>query len=107
MFLTELSASRGLDFTCAALSSNVAKSSEELADSFRTAYGSTLKPYHSFLVKPIFSAAMSACPYRKDFYAKLGEDPEKVQSEMRVYLAGLEKVVGLLKTFLDSKEAKW
>jgi hypothetical protein len=50
---------------------------------------------------------MSACPYRKDFYAKLGSEEAKVQSELRVYLAGLEKIVALLKTFLDSKEAKW
>jgi hypothetical protein len=26
------------------------------------------------MVKPIFSAAMSATPYRKDFYGKLGSD---------------------------------
>ncbi|EXV00979.1 glycolipid transfer protein (GLTP) [Metarhizium robertsii] len=98
---------RGLDFTCIALSSNVAKPSEELADSFRGAYGQTLKPHHSFLVKPVFSAAMSACPYRKDFYAKLGQDSGKVQDDLRVYLAALEKVVGILKGFLDSKDAKW
>uniref|UniRef100_A0A1Y1KMB0 Glycolipid transfer protein domain-containing protein n=1 Tax=Photinus pyralis TaxID=7054 RepID=A0A1Y1KMB0_PHOPY len=98
---------RGLEFTCIALSSNIAKSSEELADSFRGAYGQTLKPHHSFLVKPVFSAAMSACPYRKDFYAKLGQDSGKVQDDLRVYLAALEKIVGILKGFLDSKEAKW
>lgn len=50
---------------------------------------------------------MSACPYRKDFYAKLGEDPEKVAEELRVWLAALEKVIAILKGFLDRKEAKW
>jgi len=98
---------RGLEFTCIALSSNVAKDSEELSESFRTAYGTTLKPHHSFVVKPIFSAAMSACPYRKDFYAKLGDDAEKVKLELRTYLMGLEKVVGILKGFVTSKDAKW
>jgi hypothetical protein len=98
---------RGLDFTCIALSQSVAKPSEELADSFRNAYGSTLKPHHSFLVKPIFSAAMSACPYRKDFYSKLGDNEDKVYSELRVYCAALEKIVGILKGFLASKDAKW
>ncbi|RYP73696.1 hypothetical protein DL769_004167 [Monosporascus sp. CRB-8-3] len=98
---------RGLDFTCIALSQNVAKPSEELADSFKNAYGATLKPHHSFLVKPVFSAALSACPYRKTFYEKLGSDEAKVQSELRVYLAALEKVVGILKGFQDRKEAKW
>lgn len=98
---------RGLEFTCLALSQNVAKPSEELADSFRGAYGSTLKPHHSFLVKPVFSAAMSACPYRKDFYTKLGSDDAKVQEELKEYLAALEKIVGVLKEFLASKEAQW
>ncbi|KJZ78066.1 hypothetical protein HIM_02703 [Hirsutella minnesotensis 3608] len=98
---------RGLEFTCIALSQNIAKSSEELADSFRGAYGQTLKPHHSFIVKPIFSAAMSACPYRKDFYSKLGSDDTKVQEDLRVYLAALDKIVGILKGFLDSKDAKW
>ncbi|EGR47896.1 uncharacterized protein TRIREDRAFT_22484 [Trichoderma reesei QM6a] len=97
---------RGLEFTCLALSANVAKPTEELADSFRTAYGSTLKPHHSFLIKPVFSAAMSACPYRKDFYTKLGSDQDKVVSDLRVYLASLEKIVGILKGFLDT-EGKW
>jgi hypothetical protein len=97
----------GLEFTCLALVQNVAKPSEELADSFRAAYGLTLKPHHSFLVKPIFSAAMGACPYRKDFYTKLGSDPSMVVSELATYLASLEKVVAILKTFLSSKDAKW
>ena len=85
----------------------MAKTAEELADSFRSAYTVTLKPHHSFLVKPIFSAAMSACPYRKDFYAKLGTDGDKVASQLRVYLAALDKIVGILKDFLARKESKW
>lgn len=107
MPLTIVSRTSGLEFTSLALSANVANPSEELADSFRTAYGSTLKPHHSFLVKPIFSAAMSACPYRNDFYTKLGDDQDKVSTDLRVYLAALEKIVGILKGFVDSKEAKW
>ncbi|KAI1403606.1 het-c [Hypoxylon fuscum] len=99
--------SRGLDFTCIALSQNLAQDSEELSTSFRNAYGSTLKPHHGILIKPVFSAAMSACPYRKDFYPKLGDDHAKVTSELRVYLAALEKIVGILKGFQSRKEAKW
>lgn len=59
------------------------------------------------MIKPIFSAAMSAVPYRKDFYTKLGEDPEKVAAELRIWLAALEKIIAILKGFLDSKAAKW
>ncbi|KAI6770937.1 hypothetical protein HG531_009792 [Fusarium graminearum] len=98
---------RGLDFTCQALERNVANSSEELADSFRTAYGNTLKPHHSFVVKPIFSAAMSAVPYRKDFYAKLGENPQQVEADLQTYLASFTKIVNILKTFINGPEGKW
>jgi hypothetical protein len=59
------------------------------------------------MVKPIFSAAMSAVPYRKDFYAKLGENPEQVQEELKAYLASFTKVVGILKKFINGPEAKW
>ncbi len=80
---------------------------KELSVSFRDAYGGTLKPHHSFMIKPIFSAAMSATPYRKDFYKKLGDDDTKVQAELETWLASLEKDVGVLKEFLARKEAKW
>ncbi|KAI1205789.1 het-c [Annulohypoxylon truncatum] len=98
---------RGLEFTCIALSQNIAQEAEELSTSFRNAYGSTLKPHHGILIKPVFSAAMSACPYRKDFYPKLGEDQASVASELRAYLAALENIVGILKGFQSRKEAKW
>ena len=49
---------------------------------------------------------MSACPYRKDFYAKLGADQDKVNAQLKEYLASLENIVNILKTFLDSKGIK-
>ncbi|SPO01405.1 probable het-c2 protein [Cephalotrichum gorgonifer] len=98
---------RGLEFTCLALQHNLQNPSSELADSFRNSYAGTLKPHHGFLVKPLFSAAMSACPYRKDFYTKLGDTPTKVEEELAAYLAALEQIVAILKAFVESKEAKW
>ena len=98
--------SRGLEFTCKGLANNVNVAADELSTSFRAAYDVTLKPHHSFLIKPIFSAAMSACPYRKDFYAKLGDDQDKVNAQLKEYLASLEKIVNILKSFLDSKGIK-
>ncbi|KAJ4376974.1 hypothetical protein N0V86_006412 [Didymella sp. IMI 355093] len=98
---------RGLDFTAQALRHNISNPNKELADSFRDAYGNTLKPHHSFVVKPLFSAAMSATPYRKDFYAKLGSDEPKVQQQLESYLSALEKIVATLNQFLARKEAKW
>ncbi|KKA26479.1 hypothetical protein TD95_005292 [Thielaviopsis punctulata] len=98
---------RGLDFTCKALQTSLGKPTQELADSFREAYAVTLKPHHSFLVKPIFSAAMSACPYRKDFFAKLGETPEIVSEKLKGYLESLAAIVAIMTAFLTSKQAKW
>ncbi|KAK2882410.1 hypothetical protein FQN49_000393 [Arthroderma sp. PD_2] len=99
---------RGLDFTAQAFSKNlVSTDNEELATSFRNAYTNTLKPHHSFVVKPIFSAAMSATPYRKDFYAKLGNDEGQVRAAMTAEIAALEKTVAILNEFLARKEAKW
>ena len=80
---------------------------EELSTSFRASYGNTLKPHHSFVIKPIFSAAMSATPYRKDFYAKLGDDQERVRKELGAWLDALDKRVSILNEFLGRKEAKW
>ncbi|KAK3110365.1 hypothetical protein LTR53_015413 [Teratosphaeriaceae sp. CCFEE 6253] len=98
---------RGLDFTSRALRRNLSSNSEELSVSFRDAYGLTLKQHHSFIIKPIFSAAMSACPYRKDFYAKLGEDDARVKKELDEWLAALEERVKVLSEFTGRKEAKW
>ncbi|MCJ1291105.1 hypothetical protein MMC34_002648 [Xylographa carneopallida] len=98
---------RGLDFTAQGLRHNLSNPSEELSVSFRHAYGNTLKPHHSFLIKPIFAAAMSATPYRKDFYAKLDDDPIQGKREMEKWLAALEERVTILKDFMGSKAAKW
>ena len=59
------------------------------------------------MVKPIFSAAMSATPYRKDFYAKLGEDEGKVNEAAGKWLEALERQVSILKQFQTKKEVKW
>ena len=62
------------------------------------------------MIKPIFSAAMSAVPYRKDFYAKLApgsSDTTEVDTQAEAWVAALEERIAILKTFMASKEAKW
>ncbi|KAI1613091.1 pleckstrin domain containing, family A member 8 [Exophiala viscosa] len=111
---------RGLDFTAQALradltsnagvSTTAQKPTKELSESFRAAYKNTLAPHHGFLVKPIFSAAMSATPYRKDMYSRLvgeGTNPETASQALEKWVAALEQRVGILKTFLASPEGKW
>ena len=62
------------------------------------------------MIKPIFSAAMSATPYRKNLYEKMlgeGASPDTLSSEFEKWLSALESQVSTLKSFLASKDAKW
>jgi hypothetical protein len=41
---------------------------------------------------------MKACPYRADFYKKLGNDQAKVNQQMTAWLNSLEHIVTDMKT---------
>ena len=43
--------------------------------------------------------AMKACPYRQDFFNKLGSPPDRVEEQLEQWLNGLEKVVTQMQTF--------
>ena len=60
-------------------------------------------------MKPVFSAAMSATPYKADFYKKMGPENEKykVDEALEKWLTALEKVVSVLQAFQETKQAKW
>jgi hypothetical protein len=74
-----------------ALRYNIDAPKEELSASFSKAYGSTLSKHHSFLVRPVFSMAMSACPTRESFYQSLADgDVSKVTGQMNEWVKGLE-----------------
>ncbi|KDN48875.1 GLTP-domain-containing protein [Tilletiaria anomala UBC 951] len=90
---------RGLDFTAQALRRSISDKSEQLSASFTKAYESSLQQHHSFVIRPVFSLAMKACPYRQDFYTKLGNPPAKVEEELEHWLQGLEKIVKQLQNF--------
>ncbi|KAI8589361.1 glycolipid transfer protein domain-containing protein [Geranomyces variabilis] len=90
---------RGLEFTSKGLRRNLDDKNEELNVSFNKAYEATLSKHHSFMVRPVFALAMKACPYRKDFYARLGSDETKVYADMEKWLSSLERIVGTLNTF--------
>lgn len=42
---------------------------------------------------------MKACPYRKDFYAKLGSPQDKVDAELKKWLEALDTIVGRVQGF--------
>ncbi|KAJ3807160.1 glycolipid transfer protein domain-containing protein [Lentinula lateritia] len=100
---------RGLAFTCTALLNAQANENEELSVAFTKGYERTLKQYHNFLVKGIFSVAMKACPYRKDFYAKLASDPNGgpavtdniLSEELDKWLAALDLIVKRMQAFYE------
>ncbi|KAJ6498789.1 glycolipid transfer protein [Mycena sanguinolenta] len=101
---------RGLSFTCKALQNAQANKSEELAAAFTKSYEGTLKKFHNFVVKGIFSVAMKACPYRADFYAKLAADPaggppasdEKLNLELNQWLEALASIVARMESFYET-----
>ncbi|CAK9435358.1 uncharacterized protein LODBEIA_P00850 [Lodderomyces beijingensis] len=94
--------SRGLQFTAQAMRETVDQPDKELTVTFTDAYNKTLSKYHGMLVKPVFKLAMKACPYRKDFFAKLGADQAKVNAQLLEWLAALEKIVKIIMDFFAS-----
>lgn len=94
--------SRGLQFTAQAMRETVNNPTKELTVTFTDAYTQTLSKFHGMLVKPIFKLAMKACPYRKDFFQKLGADQEKVTKQLTEWLAALENIVKIIMDFFAS-----
>ncbi|AXA48244.1 glycolipid transfer protein HET-C2 [Malassezia restricta] len=92
---------RGLEFTAKALRFSLDNQNEELATSFTKAYEQTLRKHHSILVRPVFTLAMKACPYRKDFYAKLGPSEDDVRPQLSTWLNALEKIVQDMQQFFE------
>ncbi|KAK0242103.1 glycolipid transfer protein [Armillaria nabsnona] len=100
---------RGLSFTCKALQNAQLKKDEELSVAFTKSYEVTLRKFHNFVVKGVFSLAMKACPYRADFYKKLAADPAKgasasqdvVNEELDKWLAALSDIVTRMQTFYE------
>ncbi|CAG8709970.1 28463_t:CDS:2 [Dentiscutata erythropus] len=92
---------RGLEFTSVALRRSINQTTEELSVSFTNAYGVTLKPFHSYLVRPVFTLAMKACPYRVEFFKKLGDDQARVNEQYECWLSALERIVDKLNCFYE------
>ncbi|KAK0455511.1 glycolipid transfer protein [Desarmillaria tabescens] len=100
---------RGLSFTCKALQNAQLDKDEELSVAFSKSYELTLKKFHNFVVKGVFSLAMKACPYRADFYKKLAADPkggpsasqDVLNEELDKWLAALSDIVTRMETFYE------
>lgn len=110
---------RGLDFLAHAVRVDLTENKDvlateknpkkELRESFRESYKITLSPYHTVVIRPIFRAAMSAAPRRKDLYLRLsgkGTDPEAARRAMENWVTGLEPILATLKDFLAGDEVQ-
>ncbi|ORZ06972.1 glycolipid transfer protein domain-containing protein [Lobosporangium transversale] len=97
---------RGLDFTLQSLERSEANPGEELSVSFTKGYEATLRQYHGMLVRPVFTMAMKACPYRADFYDKLGSDQAAVKQDLTTYLGGLRRIVTDIQAFYTANNLK-
>jgi len=98
---------RGFAFTCKALQIAQADKTLELKSAFQKSYADTLGKHHTFLMKPAFTLALNACPYRADFYGELAKDPNGVSAlsqdvlgeELDKWLAALAAIVKRLQAF--------
>ncbi|KAI8885956.1 glycolipid transfer protein [Backusella circina FSU 941] len=96
---------RGLDFTAQALARSLEDPNEELNISFTKAYENTLRKHHNMLVRPVFGLAMKACPYRKDFYEKLGCLTDAGIAQMKEWLAALQNIISIIQSVFTANPA--
>jgi len=95
---------RALEFTSLGLRLNFHDKQQELSTSSQKAYESTLSPFHNFLIRPIFTVAMKACPKRSEFYQKLqqGLDSLEFEKNFSEWLKALEQLVSILIEFYQT-----
>ncbi|KAG7529365.1 hypothetical protein FFLO_05717 [Filobasidium floriforme] len=93
---------RGLRFTSLGLRENMNNEKEELSTSMSRAYDQSLRPFHGFMIRPLFKLAMNVCPYRAKFYPSLGEPTDVVMAELDDWLAGLERILQQMSAYYKS-----
>ncbi|ETN36508.1 uncharacterized protein HMPREF1541_08786 [Cyphellophora europaea CBS 101466] len=80
-----------------------------LSEAFQKTYPGTLQKYHNSYQKSLFSAAWTFVPKRQDFYRRLAADQtsEAALEDAEKWVTALEKVVTLLKDFMNSHDSRW
>lgn len=80
---------------------------QDLVKCAKKAYEASLKRYHGWMVQGVFSLAMKAVPYRKDFMEKLGRgkvDEETVLKEMKDCVDLLSANLKVVQEFYDKNK---
>jgi hypothetical protein len=99
-----LTSNRALEFTSASIKHAVENDNKELTNCFLDMYQTTLKPYHTWMMSTGFQTGLRTVPYRKDFFAKMGDDQEKVKEQAAEWLAGVDKILAILNPYMNSKK---
>ncbi|XP_048737232.1 glycolipid transfer protein-like isoform X2 [Ostrea edulis] len=80
---------------------------ENMKQIITAAYETTLKKYHGFIVKKVFSGVSSLAPYRKDYLLKMafGKEglEEQVINDMAVYLETMDPLLDALGQLFKDK----
>lgn len=77
---------RGLEFIAGFLD-ELKRGEENLSVAASTAYATSLKPFHGWVVRGVFAVAVKALPYRSTFISLMNPNDGKVDDQ--VYLASL------------------
>jgi pleckstrin family protein A (phosphoinositide binding specific) protein 8 len=97
---------RALEFILVFLQ-RVLDGEQDLTKCAKVAYEASLKKFHGWIVQGIFSLALRAVPYRKDFIKALKGDAEveeeTVLSEMREHVTVLAANIEVLCKFYTDK----
>jgi len=97
---------RALEFIHVFLA-EICRGEQDLAVAATNAYGRSLRKYHGWVVRGVFSLAVKAVPYRKDFIAQLGTvensgepaSETEIINEMKSCVMALGKLVNILCQF--------
>lgn len=86
----------------------LAGSNEKLADDISNAYKETLKHHHGFIAKTAVKLSISkTCPTRQELFNKLGQDKGLVTSILGNFNRVLERILHILKPFLEREGIKF
>ncbi|XP_031571599.1 glycolipid transfer protein-like [Actinia tenebrosa] len=94
---------RAMQFVLAFLK-QVLTGEQDLVKCANTAYEKTLKQYHNFIVKGIFSLAVKSVPYRKDFIKLLSRgnaDELSLLEEMQNFVDELDSNIHVIQEYYN------
>eukprot|EP00002_Diphylleia_rotans_P025980 TRINITY_DN5157_c0_g1_i1.p1 TRINITY_DN5157_c0_g1~~TRINITY_DN5157_c0_g1_i1.p1 ORF type:complete len:204 (-),score=59.83 TRINITY_DN5157_c0_g1_i1:103-714(-) len=91
---------RALEFIAKLLQEVLAKP-DELTTLASNAYYATLANYHGWVVRGVFTMALSAVPYRKDFLEKLGKGNTEAVTlqDMKAFLDAFLPTIEIINSF--------